>query len=30
MQAETSNKYMHDYDKSKESTYILYLDFDNQ
>ena len=26
---EVNNKYMHDYDK-KESTYIQYLDFNNQ
>lgn len=27
---EASNKYMHDYDKSKESTYVLDPDFKNQ
>lgn len=28
--AEANNEYTHDYDKSKESSYINYLDFDNQ
>ena len=28
--AEANNEYMRDYDKSKESSYINYLDFDNQ
>ena len=28
--AEANNKYIPDYDKSKESTYVLFLDFSNQ
>ena len=27
---ESNNKYINDYDKSKESTYVLFLDFSNQ
>ena len=28
--AEANNEYMYDYDKSKESSFIQYLDFNNQ